>query len=71
MDLGKFDIVIIAHNGKCADRLISKVESAQTVHQRLKVNFGPRVPKLSQMTKMQLCSLWVGTFIINKDTIKN
>lgn len=70
-NLGSFDIVIIAHNGKCADRLVSKVESAKYVHDRLKVNFGPRLPKISSMTKMQLCSLWVGTFIINKDTVMN
>jgi predicted NAD/FAD-dependent oxidoreductase len=67
-DLGEFDVVVIAHNGKCADRLISTTPNS-LIHSRLKVLFGPVLPKPDRMTKMQLCSLFVGTFAVKKGVI--
>jgi len=53
---GLFDYLIIAHNGKCADRLMSQAGVPQ-IHNLLKVRFTPSVnPKIPSM---QLCSLWV------------
>jgi predicted NAD/FAD-dependent oxidoreductase len=40
--LGQFDRLVIAHNGKCADRLMSKTP-AKELHSLLKVNFAPSV----------------------------
>jgi len=74
-DLGEFDIVIIAHNGKCADRLISTSNSTncslQKIHERLKVSFGPTLPRHDVMRKMQLSSLFVGNFLFKKGIIPN
>jgi len=70
-DLGDYDVVIIAHNGKCAERLIKSVPSAKSIHDRLMVSFGPTLPKPNKMTKMQLCSLWVGTFVVKKGLVNN
>ena len=67
-DLGEFDVVVIAHNGKCADRLISTTPNS-LIHDRLKVSFGPALPKPERMTKMQLCSLFVGTFAVKKGVV--
>lgn len=41
--LGIYDTLIIAHNGKCADRLMSKTP-AKHIHSLLRVNFSPTVP---------------------------
>ena len=41
--LGYYDRLVIAHNGKCADRLLSKTP-AKAVHSLLRVNFADRVP---------------------------
>ena len=41
--LGIFDRLIVAHNGKCADRIMSKTP-AKGVHNLRRVNFAPRVP---------------------------
>lgn len=38
-----FDYLVIAHNGKCADRLMSKTP-AKALHSLLRVNFNPTVP---------------------------
>jgi hypothetical protein len=54
--LGFFDAVVIAHNGKCADRLLSTADVPR-IHNLLRVNFGPKLPAPQQMRKMQLCSL--------------
>ncbi|GAX09637.1 hypothetical protein FisN_19Lh098 [Fistulifera solaris] len=40
---GNFDYLIIAHNGKCADRLMSS-SPAKEIHSLLRVNFAPTVP---------------------------
>jgi predicted NAD/FAD-dependent oxidoreductase len=62
--LGEFDILIIAHNGKCADRLMSQTPAKQ-IHSLLRVNFQDRVPE-SGGTKMTLNSLYSLTFAIPK-----
>ena len=69
--IGEFDIVIIAHNGKCADRLISSASNVSLIAERLKVSFGPALPRPEQMRKMQLSSLFVGTFAVRKGIIPN
>jgi predicted NAD/FAD-dependent oxidoreductase len=40
---GTFDRLVIAHNGKCADRLMSKTP-AKALHSLLRTNFAPTVP---------------------------
>ena len=42
-DKETFDYLVIAHNGKCADRLMSKTP-AKALHSLLRVNFSPTVP---------------------------
>ena len=54
--IGKHDHLIIAHNGKCADRLMSKTP-AKDVHSLLRVNFSDRVP-VNGGEKMTLNSLY-------------
>ncbi|XP_075430666.1 renalase-like [Ascaphus truei] len=55
-DHGWFDYLVVAHNGKCADRLMADSGVPQ-IHNLLRVKFGPVLsPKTSVM---QLCSLWV------------
>ena len=39
-----FDYLVIAHNGKCADRLMSRTP-AKALHSLLRVNFNPTVPQ--------------------------
>jgi len=53
---GMFDYLVIAHNGKCADRLMSKA-GVPAIHDLLRVRFTPKLDSRSQT--MQLCSLWV------------
>ena len=68
--LGEFDAVIIAHNGKCADKLVSSVSHiVPEIHDRLKVNFGPSIKGIQNMRKMQLCSLWVLVFAVKARSI--
>lgn len=43
MRYGTFDQIIISHNGKCADRLMSKTP-AKDIHKLLEVDFRPSVP---------------------------
>ena len=59
--LGEYDFVIISHNGKCADKLLSSTDLSR-IHNILKVNFGPVLANPSDMKKLQLCSLWVAIF---------
>lgn len=58
--LGLFDRVVIAHNGKCADRLMSKAPTKK-LHSLLRVNFSPSVPKWGgkQMTLNSIYSLTI------------
>jgi len=54
--LGKHDHLIVAHNGKCADRLMSKTP-AKGVHRLLRTNFNDRVP-VNGGDKMTLNSIY-------------
>ncbi|GIL89031.1 hypothetical protein Vretifemale_16879 [Volvox reticuliferus] len=54
--LGTFDYVVIAHNGKCADQLMSTA-GLPAIHNLLRVRFCPQPAPQHQV--MQLCSLWV------------
>jgi len=62
--LGYYDDLIIAHNGKCADRIMSQTP-ATDLHQLLRVNFNPTVPA-NGGTKMTLNSLYSLTIVIPK-----
>ncbi|KAE8612264.1 hypothetical protein XENTR_v10012784 [Xenopus tropicalis] len=55
-DHGWFDYLVVAHNGKCADRLMADC-GVPKIHDLLKVKFGPVL--LPKTSVMQLCSLWV------------
>lgn len=63
--LGKFDQLVIAHNGKCADRLMSKTP-AKAVHQLLRVNFASSVPKHGGK-RMTLNSVYSLTFALDSN----
>ena len=41
------------------------------IHSLLKVNFGPNLPNMQSMRKMQLCSLWIMTFVVQKQSQAN
>jgi predicted NAD/FAD-dependent oxidoreductase len=62
--LGEFDRLVIAHNGKCADRLMSKTPATQ-VHNLLKTNFAPSVPAHGGK-RMTLNSIYSLTVVLNK-----
>lgn len=69
--LGSFDAVVIAHNGKCADNLVAKAQPPiPNIHSLLKVKFGPQLGPLSNMRKMQLCSLWASTLVIPTSQVR-
>ena len=61
--LGIFDHLVIAHNGKCADRIMSQ-SPAKDVHRLLRVNFAPRVAE-SGGQKMTLNSIYSLTFCVD------
>ncbi|GMH97150.1 hypothetical protein TrVE_jg7834 [Triparma verrucosa] len=63
-NLGTFDKLIIAHNGKCADRLMSKTPSKK-LHKLLRVNFADRVSKEGGK-RMTLNSIYSLTFVVGK-----
>ena len=50
-----FDYLVIAHNGKCADRLMSQA-GVPRIHDLLRVRFTPKLDTKNQT--MQLCSIW-------------
>jgi predicted NAD/FAD-dependent oxidoreductase len=62
--LGIFDDIIIAHNGKCADRIMSKTP-AHNVHELLRVNFSPSVPNYGGK-KMTLNSIYSLTVAVDQ-----
>lgn len=64
--LGYFDHLVIAHNGKCADRLMSKTP-AKRVHQLLRVNFSPSVAAHGGK-RMTLSSIYSYSFALPKDS---
>ncbi|XP_033752830.1 renalase-like [Pecten maximus] len=53
---GFYDYLVIAHNGKCADRLMSHA-GVPKIHRLLQVRFTPRLDTKDQ--RMQLSSLWM------------
>lgn len=64
---GIFDKLVIAHNGKCADRIMSKTP-AKDVHNLLRVNFSPTVPAHGG-NKMTLNSIYSLTVCLDKNSI--
>jgi predicted NAD/FAD-dependent oxidoreductase len=60
--LGYYDKLVIAHNGKCADRIMSRTP-AKDVHALLRVNFAPTVPA-DGGKKMTLNSLYSLTVVL-------
>lgn len=63
---GSFDRVVIAHNGKCADRLMSKTPAA-ALHSTLRTNFAPTVPA-DGGKRMTLNSIYSLTVALGKGT---
>ena len=63
-ELGSFDKLVIAHNGKCADRLMSKTP-AKKLHNLLKVNFSDKISR-SGGKKMTLNSIYSLSFVVPK-----
>ena len=61
--LGIFDRIVIAHNGKCADRIMSKTPS-KLVHNLLRVNFASSVPKWGGK-RMTLNSIYSLSFAVD------
>lgn len=57
---GVFDYIVVAHNGKCADRLMSRTP-AKDLHSLLRVDFRPNVPEWGgkKMTLNSIYSLTV------------
>lgn len=64
--LGYFDRLIVAHNGKCADRLMSKTP-AKAIHDLLRVNFAPSVPQHGGK-RMTLNSIYSLTIALPKNS---
>ncbi|KAL3931649.1 MAG: hypothetical protein SGBAC_011212 [Bacillariaceae sp.] len=64
--LGYYDNLVIAHNGKCADRIMSKTP-AKDVHSLLRVNFNPTVPAHGGK-KMTLNSLYSVTVVLPRES---
>lgn len=64
--LGYYDKLIIAHNGKCADRIMSKTPS-KDVHALLRVNFAPTGPAHGGK-KMTLNSIYSLAIALPKDS---
>ena len=62
---GKFDAVVIAHNGKCADRLTSKI-NCKRINRLLRVTFND-TPSTNKMTLNSIYSLIVE---IQKDVLR-
>ena len=65
--LGNFDHLVVAHNGKCADRLMSRTP-AKDLHWLLRVNFAPFVPK-DGGKKMTLNSIYSLTFALRGPSV--
>lgn len=56
--LGSYDAVVIAHNGKCAERLVAPAD-VPAVHAQLRAKFAPKAAGAGASQVMTLCSLWV------------
>jgi predicted NAD/FAD-dependent oxidoreductase len=57
-----FDYLVVAHNGKCAERLMRDAQ-VPSLHRLLKTKFACTPPPAGVM---QLSSLWVMTFVVDK-----
>jgi predicted NAD/FAD-dependent oxidoreductase len=62
--LGEYDCLVIAHSGKCADRLMSKTP-AKRLHNLLRVNFAPEVAAATGGKRMTLSSIYSLTFAVD------
>jgi hypothetical protein len=62
---GSYDAIVIAHNGKCADRLMSRTP-AKALHSLLRTNFNPTVPAWGGK-RMTLNSIYSLTFALKKE----
>eukprot|EP00808_Paulinella_micropora_P003365 g55363.t1 len=56
-ELGQFDALIIAHNGKCAEKLTRSEPSLSQLHNLLKVDFAPKPRRAGVMTLNSIYSL--------------
>ena len=56
-----FDYIVVAHNGKCAERLMRDAQ-VPSLHRLLKTKFACTPAPAGVM---QLCSLWVMTFVVD------
>jgi len=65
--LGDFNQIVIAHNGKCADRLMSQTP-AKKLHSLLRTNFSPTVPSHGGK-RMTLNSIYSLTVALPKDVL--
>lgn len=63
--LGKYHRLVIAHNGKCADRIMSKTP-ARAFHSLLRTKFAPTVPQWGGK-EMTLNSIYSLVFAIKTD----
>lgn len=64
--VGRFDAVIIAHNGKCADRL-TKSTPARLINRLLQVSFQPKAPRTAQ--RMILNSIYSLTIVLPANSV--
>ena len=62
---GTFDRIVIAHNGKCADRLMSRTP-AKALHSLLRTNFADYAPSWGGK-RMTLNSIYSLTFVIKRE----
>lgn len=62
---GTFDRIVIAHNGKCADRLMSRTP-AKSLHSLLRTNFADSAPAWGGK-RMTLNSIYSLTFVTKKE----
>lgn len=60
--------VVMAHNGKCADRLINTAPDWTSAHAPLKCKFTPKPSATSD--KLELSSLWVCVVEVPKGTVR-
>ncbi len=65
-NFGSFDAIVIAHNGKCADRLMSQTP-AKELHSLLRTNFSANVPEWGG-NKMTLNSIYSLTIALKRNS---
>ena len=65
-DHGLYDYIVIAHNGKCAAKLLSTA-NVEPLHRLLKVRFACQLN--NSIPQMQLCSLYVLCAIIPSEQV--